>query len=132
MRGSHVKYQSSSLPSSFKGITSFDMMAYIRERLTKNTPETSLGVSKKYLRDASFALFMDRARDGIIKSGSKDLIPHYDVILKGGGCDGVMNQLSALMDDLRQSSPEKGKEEVTAQRHKVAFALLKAAQVRGA
>jgi len=107
-------------------------MAYVRGRLTKITPDTSLSVAKKYLRSASFALFMDRARDGIVKSGSKDLIPHYEAILKGRVEDGVLNQLRAIMDDLRRANLEEGKEEVIAQRYKATFALLKAAQVRGA
>jgi hypothetical protein len=122
----HVKYQPSAMPSSFKGVTSFDMMAYVRGRLTKITPETSLSVAKKYLRDASFALFMDRARNGIVKSNSKDLIPHYEAILGGKVNEDVLSRLREIMYDLKGIIPDKGKEEGIAQRFKATFALYKA------
>lgn len=121
-----VKYQSSALPSSFKGVTSFDMMAYVRDRLTKITPETNLGVAQKYLRDASFAFFMDRARDGILKGHSKDLIPHYEAILSGRVNGDVLGRLNDIMYDLKGIVPDKGKEEWIVQRFKAAFALCKA------
>jgi hypothetical protein len=106
------------------------MMAYVRERLTKITPETSLSVAKKYLMDASFALFMDRAREGIIKSGSKDLIPNYEAVLEGGVDKGLLGRLREIMNDLRGVNPDKGKEGGVAQRFKAAFGLQKAAKLR--
>ena len=121
-----VKYQSSTLPSSFKGVTSLDMMAYVRDRLTKITPEANLSVAQKYLRDASFAFFMDRARDGILKGHSKDLIPHYEAILSGRVNGDVLSRLNEIMHDLKEIVPHKGKEEEIAQRFKAAFALCKA------
>jgi len=129
-RGSHVRYKPSALPSSFEGVTAFDMMAYVRERLTKITPETSLSIAIKYLRDASFAFFMERAHAGITKSGSKDLVPHYEAILKGRVEEGASDRLRAIMDDLRKVVPDKGKEEGIAQRFKATFAMCKAGRLR--
>ncbi|MBM5804460.1 MAG: hypothetical protein FJZ49_00075 [Candidatus Verstraetearchaeota archaeon] len=101
-------------------------MAYVRERLTKITPETSLSIAIKYLREASFAFFMDRARAGAIKSNSKDLIPHYEAILSGKVNEGVLSRLREIMYDLKGIIPDKGREEGIAQRFKATFALYKA------
>lgn len=105
------------------------MMEYVRGRLTKITPETSLSMAKKYLKDASFAFFMERARNGILKSGSKDLIPHYEAVLNKRINENELNQLRENMSSLKDIVPNKGMEERTAQRFKAIFTLLKAAGI---
>jgi len=128
--GKPPAYVPPSMPPSFEAASSFDMVAATRNRLLSITPETEHGTAVRYLKDASFMLFMGRALQGILKSGSKDLIPHYEDVLRGKVDEDRTARLEEIISDLRKALPEKGSAEVEAQRMKGTFSLYMASKLR--
>jgi hypothetical protein len=118
------------MPPSFEAASSFDMAAATRNRLLSITPETEHGTAVRYLKDASFTLFMGRALQGILKSGSKDLIPYYEDLLKGKVDEDRTARLEEIVTNIRKAPPEKGSAEAQAQRMKGAFSLYMASKLR--
>jgi hypothetical protein len=108
----------------------FENLTQVRERLFSVKPETDLETSISYIKDASYALFMARAKQGISKSGSNDLIPFFQKLMEPPSNNDGNSRLQAIVDGIRGSPIEKGSIDVTAYRFKAAFSLLKAARVR--
>lgn len=102
----------------------------IRERLSLITPETEYSTAMKYLKDASFTLFMGRALQGILRSDSKDLIPCYESLLKVEIGENRIAHLEEIIDELKKVPPEKKSVETQAQRIKAAFSLLMAGKLQ--
>lgn len=113
-------------PNSFDAASSSDFEAAIRERLSLITPQMKHCTAVRYLKDASFTLFMGRAVQGILKSDSKDLVPCYENLLKGKIDEDRMARLDEIIDKLKGTPPKKGSVEIQAQRMKGAFSLLMA------
>ncbi|MBM5804630.1 MAG: hypothetical protein FJZ49_00925 [Candidatus Verstraetearchaeota archaeon] len=128
--GKPLAYAPPQMPPSFEAASSFDMVVATRNRLFSITPETEHGTAVRYLKDASLMLFMGRALQGILKSGSKDLIPCYEGVLRGKVDEDRTARLEEIISDLRKALPEKGSAEVQAQRMKGVFSLHMASKLR--
>jgi hypothetical protein len=105
-------------------------MGPVRERLFAINPETDLKTSVSYLKDASYALYMFRAKEGIQKGGSVDLIPFFRKILESKPDDQTESRLEEILSIIREGSLESGTVDQKANRFKAALCLLKAARVR--
>jgi len=128
--GKPPAYAPPSMPPSFEAASSFDMVATTRNRLLSITPETEHDTALRYLKDASLMLFLGRAFQGILKSGSKDLIPYYEDVPKGKVDEDRTARLEEIIADIKKAPPEKGTAEVQAQRMKGAFSLHMASKLR--
>jgi len=129
-QGKPLAYVPISKPNFFDAASYFDFAAAIRERLSLITPETEHCTAVRYLKDASFTLFMGRALQGILRSDSKDLVPCYENLLKGKIDSDRMAWLEEIIDELKGIPPEKGLVETQAQRMKGAFSLLMAGKLQ--
>jgi len=108
-------------PSELLGIARRSMLAIM--------PETSPAVARWYLRDASFALFMSRAAEGIRKSGSADLLDHYSAVMRGRIDAGALERLTSTLDNLREAVPARDAAKVHASRTKAVFSILRAGKI---
>ena len=105
-------------------------MDAVRERLLLVEPETDLEDALRYIKEASFALFMVRSKEGILGSNSKDLISPFEDVLSCRREDSNKTALEAITSEIRANPVEKDRVEVQAQRMKAAFNLLRALEIK--
>lgn len=113
-------------PASLAKAAEFNWMEAVRERMLRVMPETSLWAAKKYLRDASFALFMHRGLHGMGKSASKDLEGCFQLALNRRGSLPELTERKSMLAELKDSPVPAGKEkvELLAMRVKAVFYLM--------
>ena len=117
------------LPASFEKAKALNNNGIVRDRLLRIKPETDYKTAIKYLSEASLALYLLRSQSGILQSGSTDLIPAYDKVLKGGFDKSLGEELEEVLSEIRKSAKDKKSVEAKAQRAKAAFCLLMAAKL---
>jgi hypothetical protein len=113
------------LPPSFDAFSGPDL---VRQRLLLLSPETPPDAAIGIMRDAGFALFMHRAKEGISASSSKDMVPLFERALGGVLNERLREETEVIIAEIKSSSLETGgaRVEFLAQRHKAAYCLSKA------
>jgi hypothetical protein len=119
-----------SLPQSFAASSEQALGSLVAERLQRIFPETDVSEAVLYMEDASLALSLYRSYKGIAASAFKDLVPLFDLTLRGPVSDEKINSLEdALEAEIESASAHLGIER-KAQRVKGAFHLLSATALR--
>jgi hypothetical protein len=111
---------------SFEKAADFDYMANIRDVLLSIRPEHSFENAAKWLRDASFTMYMGRAIQGISNSCSEDLKKIFMRITSMKIDRELIESLIDILAALKDMEPIEGHEERQVQRIKAAFSLFMA------
>jgi len=117
-------------PTDYKRAATFDWMDRVRRRMLAVTPETSLSAAERYLRDASYLLFVWRSLQGITKSESKDLIEPFERILQQRADGRLIKDLRSMLDELRGAT-DRGNIDGLVMRVKALFFMIRAASLLG-
>lgn len=123
-----ARHEQVKVPIDFPSFESYNAPSVLRGLLTKIVPNTPIEVAVEYLNLASYLWFMNRAYEGIVKSGSKDLILPFEDALSGNGLRHI-DQLEDLLNKIRNLTISGPQVEILANRTKAVFSLLMAIKV---
>lgn len=121
-------YKQLKIPKDFSSFGDYLVSQKITFVLKEVLPNTPFEDAIKYLRTASYLLFMQRAHEGIIRSKSKDLILAFEDALSGKG-EAHLNQLEDHLKVIRSIDLGKNSVDTLANRTKSIFSLLMAIKV---
>ena len=119
-----------SLPLTFADSSEQVLGSLVVERLQGIFPETEAHEAVRYLEDASLALSLSRSYQGITASASRDLVPLFDLVLRGPISEEKMDVLEDILKAEIDSNAGYLDNNRKAQRVKGAHHLLNAAALR--
>jgi len=122
-------YFKAKIPRDLKTARAFDWMGAARMRMFGVMPETEPDAAAKYLFDASFALFIGRALQGMNKSNSLGMSKHLAVLLKKEWNETSDMKLELAMDRLKERIPSVGEVDGYANRFKALYWLKSASSI---